>query len=363
MNEPNTLDEILDFTCENLQISNTNHKEAERSYKAVAEWLAATGSSLSRYKPEIYPQGSFLIGTTVFPIGRNEFDLDFVCELSGIDSSHSAVGILDTVEARLRAHATYKTMVERLKRCIRLSYANKFHMDILPAIPEMPGYGTRVLVPDRKLEDWKSSNPKGYAEWFSGRSQLYTLQLQEKRIEPLPSPQDANDKAPLQRAVQLIKRARDRYYLENPDDAPRSIVLTTLAAQAYSGTLSTAQALHEILNSIAGNPVTEVRNPANSDEVLSEQWNKNPQSLVGFRKWISWLAKEWSETLTLRGEKLSTQLFNLFGEEPVKAAYVKQAENLNKMRDRGTLGVARSGVLSGISSSAAAVPHNTFYGD
>lgn len=364
MNELSALDEILDYACDDLQITTTNHEEAERAYKAVAAWLAAPESELRAHRPAIYPQGSFLIGTTVHPIGRNEYDLDFVCEMQGLDwTSASAVDVLKAVENRLRAHGTYQAMIEPLKRCVRLTYANKFHMDILPAAPEVPRNGTCVRVPDRKLEEWKASNPKGYAEWFHGRGRLYATRLQEKRIEPMPRAQNADEKTPLQRAVQLIKRARDRYYMKRPDDAPRSIVLTTLAAHAYSGSASTAQTLHEILDSISRGGVSEVRNPANTEEVLSEQWVKDPQSLNDFRQWISWFAERWSEAAASHGTTLSSKLSDLFGEEPVKAAYLKQAAKIGGLRGSGSLGISRSGSLMGASVAATIpVPRNTFYG-
>lgn len=363
MNDTSSLDEILDYVCDDLQLSPTNHQEAERAYKAVAKWLAAPESELHVHRPTIYPQGSFLIGTTVHPIGRNEYDLDFVCEMEGLNwTDANAIDVLNAVEKRLRGHGTYQSMVEPLKRCIRLTYANEFHMDILPAAPEIPKNGTRVLVPDRKLEEWKASNPKGYAEWFHARSKLYTTRLQEKRIEPMPRAEDADDKTPLQRAVQLIKRARDRYYLNRPGDAPRSIVLTTLAAQAYSGTASTAQALHEILYFMSGSAVTEVRNPANSDEVLSEQWSKDPQSLVDFKRWVSWFAAKWNEAVASRGTNLSAKLFELFGEDSVKAAYVKQAKKISDLRGSGNLGISRAGSLASAAAAVTPVPRNTFYG-
>jgi hypothetical protein len=56
--------------------------------------------------------------------------------------------------------------LERLKRCLRLNYAGAFHLDILPACPNDRLGGGAILVPDRKLECWKDSNPKGFAEWF-----------------------------------------------------------------------------------------------------------------------------------------------------------------------------------------------------
>lgn len=367
MNNLNSLDELLGYSCEGLQLSAKDHADADRAYNAVGAWLAAAGSELHRYDPIIYPQGSFRIGTTVHPIGSNEYDLDFVCEMQGMNWSHiPAVDVLNAVEKRLREHGTYRSMVERKNRCIRLTYANQFHMDILPAAPEIPTNGTCVRVPDRELKDWKASNPKGYAEWFEGRSRLYSERLKEMRIEPMPRAETADEKMPLQLAIQLIKRARDRYYLKHPENAPRSIVLTTLAAQAYTGTASTAQTLHDILAVLSANTaLMEVRNPANIEEVLSEQWQKDPAAFTEFKNWIQWFGTKWNDAISSRSMDLSAKLTELFGEDVVKAAYLKQAGKIGAMRDTGGLGVNnRTGALVGtLASSAAAVPRNTFYGE
>ena len=37
------------------------------------------------------------------------------------------------MEQRIRLHKTCAPMVQRQNRCIRLNYANEFHMDLLPA--------------------------------------------------------------------------------------------------------------------------------------------------------------------------------------------------------------------------------------
>ena len=42
-------------------------------------------SALARHAIEVYPQGSYRIGTTVRPLSEEEFDLDFVVELTALD--------------------------------------------------------------------------------------------------------------------------------------------------------------------------------------------------------------------------------------------------------------------------------------
>src|SRR2546421_3670556 len=164
------LDDLLDRIGIKLQLSPTAYDLTVVRYGAIADWLRAEGSPLAEYELEIYPQGSLRIDTTVKLRGRKEFDLDFVCEFR-VDPSvfRDPIKLLDMIEARLRAHGTYKHMVERKNRCIRIMYANEFYMDILPACPS-PSiclYGEHcVVVPDCAADDLKPSNPKGYALWY-----------------------------------------------------------------------------------------------------------------------------------------------------------------------------------------------------
>jgi len=367
MNSTKDLDQLLDYSCRELQLSPTSHEKAEQRYRAVGAWLSAEGSPLLPFSPTIYPQGSFRIGTTVLPIGRNEHDLDFVCELNVDWRRTQALNMLDAVEQRLRNHATYAPMVERKKRCICLNYAGDFHMDILPAAPETVRYGTEVRIPDRKLAEWLPSNPKGYAKWFEERCQaLEKALLKDAQVEPLTPQQSADDKTPLQRAVQLMKRARDRYFMKTPDDAPRSIVLTTLAGQVYAGQASTAQALHDILESLTSLASRafqglEVRNPANNAEVLSEQWVTG-SAYGAFRGWLQWFSAEWEKVLSAGSiQATENQLSVLFGEDIVRKALVKHAADIESLRKSGGLSVSRTGALT-MGAGIRSIRPNTFYG-
>src|SRR6266545_7129155 len=74
------LDDILTRICESLQISKGQHDLAVQRYEGVGRWLCEPGSSLAKFRPEIYPQGSLRIKTTVRPTKHQEYDLDGVAE-------------------------------------------------------------------------------------------------------------------------------------------------------------------------------------------------------------------------------------------------------------------------------------------
>src|SRR6185312_17164056 len=115
---------------------------------------------------QIYPQGSIALGTTVRPLATAEFDVDLVCHLPSIKSVSDAQSIKTLVGDRLKEHGTYKERLEEKQRCWRIHYANQFHLDITPSIPNSGCHRGGELVPDKVLKEWKPTNPKGYIAQF-----------------------------------------------------------------------------------------------------------------------------------------------------------------------------------------------------
>ena len=129
------LDLHLARICVLSELTPTQYRNAEDKYRAVGDWLAVPGTALAPYLPEIYPQGSMAHGTTVRPYDSlHEYDLDLVCQLHYCGHEHPLL-VYERVYARLAEHETYRQMLQRMKRCLRLNYAGAFHADILPACP------------------------------------------------------------------------------------------------------------------------------------------------------------------------------------------------------------------------------------
>ena len=80
-------------------------------------------------------------------------------------------------------------MVSPKNRCVRITYANEFYMDILPACKDSTAGGTCIRVPDRDMRAWTASNPIGYADWFHQQCALSRRCLLSK-ADPLPVQQD-----------------------------------------------------------------------------------------------------------------------------------------------------------------------------
>src|SRR5262249_15900286 len=141
------------------------------------------------------------------------------------------------VGKRLKKRSDIAEILGECRRCWSLDYPKQFHMDVLPAIPNIERPPTGLLLTDKELVRWQKSNPKLYAEWFyNGMKVIF-----EERKESLAKSYRTNIeegpywqvKTPLQRAVQILKRHRDMYFQYDQDNRPVSIIITTLAAKAY----------------------------------------------------------------------------------------------------------------------------------
>jgi len=369
------LDRHLERLCIILQLTSTQFKDAESKYQAVGKWLSAPGSPLFIYAPEIYPQGSMLLGTTIRPWRGEEFDLDLVCQLHWCAGEPPAK-IYRWVHNRLADHETYRLMLEPLKRCLRLNYAGDFHLDSLPACPDGSLGNGAIMVPDRKLDCWMPSNPKGFADWFFKRCQLRDQEarlLLEKRIEPLPSPVPSDYKYPLQRVVQLMKRHRDSFF-DGGHDIARSVILTTLAGHFYQGQPSLSRALDSILDGIhaaveAIQQVPRVENPVNPGENFADTWDQ--PKYERFKSYIRDFRREFKRVLypsvdeeRMGLEKTTGPLGGLFGSSEVKEALRQEAKEMNEQRNSNRLAVTTLGMLTSTPARAGliAVPPNNFFG-
>lgn len=314
------------------------------------------------------------IGTTVKPKGEDEYDVDLVCELKADPSDFpNPIDLLDMVEERLRANQTYDGKIERKNRCIRINYANEFHMDILPACPSPSNFdfhGEHCLkVPDCTLEDWKDSNPKGYAKWFEGKARDATVEFR-KSIEALPEQQAYEDLATLPRVVQLMKRNRD-VILEDLDakDRPISIVLTTLAAHYYNGSPSVIDALEYIVFNIrlhtVGTQRIKVLNPTNKEEDFSERWANDAKLYDTFVGWVDNLASSLEALRKTQGlPEIAAQLKVMFGENVTNFVVEDHLKRLTDLRKTGSVATTASGIIVLTETPKSnPIPYNTFHGN
>lgn len=291
------ISDLLRVIAEDLDIPSHCYDDAVVKYTDVGEWLAHEQSELAHCDPEIFPQGSFRLGTMVRPISESdEYDIDLVCHLKIKRESISQQELKERVGRRLAAREDIKKLMRASRRCWVLDYPEPFHMDILPVIPNPERLPNGVLLTDTTLHRWQCSNPIDYGEWFRERMKVV---LMEKRaayasehrmsIEDVP---DYEVKTPLQRVVQILKRHRDVCFHGEAGSRPASIVLTTLVARAYRNERDLYEALENVVMSM--HEYVERRkdgkwwvpNPVEEGENFAEKWNENLDLHKAFHWWL-----------------------------------------------------------------------------
>jgi len=346
-------------------------------------------------EPQIYVQGSFRLGTVIRPLKEgkeSDYDIDLVCQLETRKGNTSPEDVKTVIGNRLEEHADYQRMLDdEGRRCWTLNYAEKdgigFHLDVLPSLQEhgetvelIANSGTHAQIAEKAIAittkndfdySWSTSNPNGYAEWFDSRKlpsfekiasaqkqhlfvSTESLSLYEK-VEDVP---DALVKTPLQQAIQLLKRHRDRRFAGHglEKDKPISMIITTLAAHLYEGesdlfttlknTISTIDAharlidhgfedLHvkyaslKLINKKTDG-TWEILNPANRGENFADRWHENEQRKArAFFQWVEWLKADLLDVLELGGRaQIEEALRQIFDAELVKRASSKTNQSL-----------------------------------
>lgn len=153
------------------------------------------------------PQGSWAHKTIINPVGSNEFDADFMLDMSeNADWSDDPKKYIEEVYAALHRHSTYSNMPHSRKcRCVRLVYANSMHLDIVPHLNLADG---REVIVNRDDNAWESTDPQGFTDWMKNK--------------------DALAKGNLRKVIRLMKYLRDH---KNSFTGTRSILLTTLLGE------------------------------------------------------------------------------------------------------------------------------------
>ena len=323
-------EEILKALVAAVELPESAYEKAKERYEDLGQWLGLPSSGVAKYSPHTLPQGSFRLGTAIRPLfHKEEYDLDITCRLeTGLMMGNIAQSDLRSlvkkdIEAYRKERGIQAPLGEK-HRCFRLEYQDhlSFHMDIVPCIPDSPesrallekaflqrAYSVSLIQnvssmasritddrsPDYKTisSSWLRSNPEGYARWFEERmlSQRLLNSLHEgAQVDALPG---YKKKMPLQRAIQILKRHRDWMFKDMPDLKPISVVITTLAAQAYGGEEDLESTLFAVLAGMegqVGQTKPRVPNPVNPEEDFAEKWDDPKCASLrleeNFKKWM-----------------------------------------------------------------------------
>lgn len=249
---------------EGLDISPTMYKNATDKYKAVSTYLQDQGLEC-----DIFPQGSFSLGTVVRPYRESkevDYDLDFICCLNEQKEKTTARFVKNVVKDTLCKSEVYKEKLQHVEwdKCWTLEYAEingmGFNIDIVPAVSESEDViqsmvisnlssqeaEFAIAITDKRDESyfWLTCNPRAYKKWFELINRPFLEFNRENRrrflfeksrtiynsIEEIP---EGLERSSLQRVIQILKHHRDVYYCRTKKETlkPTSAIITTICAE------------------------------------------------------------------------------------------------------------------------------------
>lgn len=375
------LNEIYNQIAEELSISQTMVNKAISSYEAVGKWLGECEPNLDVI---IMAQGSLNLGTVIKPItDKDDYDIDLVCLLAN-GSEMVAKDIKQIVGKRLKEHKLYSQMLdEEGKRCWTLQY-DEFHIDILPAVPKNTIFQEPSMTEirlthktEKNIYEDRYSNPYQYKVWFEGCMKSVLLEAKKEyafrnKVE-ISSVPDYKIKTPLQKAVQLLKRHRDiMFHTSKIDDAPISIIITTLAAKAYRNESNLYEAINNIINHMEDyievdvNGKYKINNPVMDEENFADKWNENPNKVECFKIWMKEVKNDIIKNpmLLVGTENISKIIKKSFGENIANRAYNEIAEKNRQARNSNNLYIngLKGGIVTKNSNDNQIILEHTFYG-
>lgn len=202
--------------AEKVSLAAGQRERVERQLKRLKEFVEED-SILADYsldKPRT--QGSYAHDTIVRPLASDAvFDVDVLLpiDLQSLAADRWGGELWDTwddIHGRLKVR--YQASVRKRARCLRISYADGFRVDLVPGQPTTTNLRGEYAIIDREQGELITTNPLAYNAWVKGVN---------KELGGFFVP-----------AVRILKRWRDLNL--RGAHAPKSIFLTTLAGTAFA---------------------------------------------------------------------------------------------------------------------------------
>ncbi|ANU54569.1 nucleotidyltransferase [Acutalibacter muris] len=304
---------------ESLDITPTMFDNATDKYQAIAKFLASKGVDA-----DIYPQGSFALGTVVRPVTRTPdagYDLDLICQLRKDREEQSPGELRSEVERILKDSELYGGKLELFDQCITIHYADvgkvSFSIDVVPAanesdinkqrlveksqVPMLIRSSIAIPMYQEKVYTWATNNPKGYREWFEEINRPFLAVVSEKQrralfesnarvyasIEDIP---DSHLRSAVQRVIQILKAHRNVHFSHLKDGdvlKPISAILSTIAAQVAQP-MNPWTSVFDLLKAVLEDFHTygHYRNPNMTEKVFTETYVGKSLIARRNREWI-----------------------------------------------------------------------------
>ncbi|MCC4907751.1 cyclic GMP-AMP synthase DncV-like nucleotidyltransferase [Microbacterium sp. cx-59] len=161
------------FLVNKVNLGDGRIKQLDERVNAITNFVQTGEDAFAANFIDILPQGSYAHRTIINPVRANdEFDADLLLEMNEIED-WEAEDYVQELYTVFRNSSTYRDMVSRHDRCIRIDYANEFHIDLVPYMERHDAH----YITNRAENQFELSNPEGYNEWLVGQNKLASGRL------------------------------------------------------------------------------------------------------------------------------------------------------------------------------------------
>ncbi|WP_440709874.1 SMODS domain-containing nucleotidyltransferase [Herbiconiux sp. YIM B11900] len=161
------------FLVNKVNLSDSRITSLDKRVEAVSNFLQAGDDDFATNFIDLLPQGSYAHRTIINPVGSNdEFDADVLLYIDEVDE-WEAEDYVEELYKVFRANPTYRNMVSRHDRCVKVDYANEFHIDVVPYLLR---HGQNYIT-NRVTDEFELTNPEGYNAWLDEKNRLASGRL------------------------------------------------------------------------------------------------------------------------------------------------------------------------------------------
>ncbi len=252
--------EFKRFLSHEVTLNQTRLRRLNTSVRDVNGYLK---DSLTGYQ-NMERQGSYALDTLIKPVNEDdEYDADIQIVMNP-NSGWYARDYIDAIYNALSRNNNYADKITRNPRCVTITYARNFHLDVVPRITNN---GTHRIC--NWLENrFEPTDGPGYRNWF----------FQQNRI----TKRNKNTGGNLNRVVRLLKYIRDH----QDNYVAKSILLTTLAGKAIYQRDEGTEAVSTVADTLVTvlsrmddylqgrRAIPQIQNPAMPTETFNRHWDQ-----------------------------------------------------------------------------------------
>lgn len=111
------------------------------------------------------PQGSWAHKTIIKPPRDRDFDADLLMVVRVI-SNWQPRDYIENLHTIFKMSDRYKNLVSRKTRCVRINYANDFHIDLIPIIKVIRSSKCRHFNCNLRDNEFEETAPEAYTDWW-----------------------------------------------------------------------------------------------------------------------------------------------------------------------------------------------------